>query len=948
MKTNIKPSPLLSYVVSCSHSVAIALYLAYGGLPLADVDSDFSTRISPESSTGREDDRPTSSTVLFIIWHAQAMRRGQALKDAQQVLSKTTPRLPLVQVSGGTFFRHHPSAVQDISKNPPLFPNLTFELHPAPEKKEDRPKKADKQHSPSHWAVISAKGGTTFLEILRGAHFCEPLQARSFPYLSSGEFSEQNNSLRLPTQAIQYVGFNPGKGSNSLGAGVKGAYLSARYESRRLTAEETDWTVRQYLTGQTEQNPSENLKDPVDNAVLAKTVADLRLQKLLDMPVSNLSNGQTRRARIAKALLGKPLLLLLDDPFMGLDPPTLVRLSPMLRDLAYASSPLLLLALRPQDPIPDWMTHLVVLGDDNKVSLMGPKDSVLLAQHVWGKHHHDPQMRRGQDGITPTRMADEMTKRYGAPLQGMTEILTDDGVYEDDTYDRILTSEGAYNNDGIIRRSHVPPELKEHYKVAVKSKVKDLSFEDLRLLTTTVPQQLHDLGSASSLRRKDVAVESLETATKKAGLGAPLIELESVVIKYGDKVVLGHPPPQPGHDIPGLNITISEGTRLALLGPNGSGKTTFLSLLTSDHPQSYSLPIKFFGRSRLPEPGKPGLSMWEIQARVGHSSPEVHSFFPKHLNIRQVLESAWAETYISKPKLSHARDEMVDAFLRWWEPELCQDFSLGLENVQSFDRLGGPQTHGIQNLVESTYPPVITAERQWSQDYKDGEEPKIKDDLDWAEDDSLSRFGVLPFGTQRLLLLLRALIKQPDVLILDEAFSGLSPEVRDKAMAFLEYGETKFLFDMPDLDVVRYGHSIQFDPPPRESTSLRSNTRVALNLLLKKNNLELNTVIHNRNFNLTSIRKKTKEQLIAEAEEYYQTHAVDALSDDQDFRFKGLTEKQAMVVVSHIKEEVPDLCDEFVRLPGEEEVSEEGRGIEMGYVGRGGVRKRWGWVWRAN
>jgi ABC-type molybdenum transport system ATPase subunit/photorepair protein PhrA len=42
--------------------------------------------------------------------------------------------------------------------------------------------------------------------------------------------------------------------------------------------------------------------------------AKLELKQLLDLPLVALSNGQTRRARIVKALLEQPEILLLDEP----------------------------------------------------------------------------------------------------------------------------------------------------------------------------------------------------------------------------------------------------------------------------------------------------------------------------------------------------------------------------------------------------------------------------------------------------------------------------------------------------------------------------------------------------------------------------------------------------------------------------------------------------------
>jgi ABC-type molybdenum transport system ATPase subunit/photorepair protein PhrA len=93
---------------------------------------------------------------------------------------------------------------------------------------------------------------------------------------------------------------------------MKGAYLSARYESRK---EETDFSLSDFLLGNTELNADEQLQRHPDQALLERVMDDLKLEPLKDMPVTHLSNGQTRRARIAKALLAKPEVLLLDGPF---------------------------------------------------------------------------------------------------------------------------------------------------------------------------------------------------------------------------------------------------------------------------------------------------------------------------------------------------------------------------------------------------------------------------------------------------------------------------------------------------------------------------------------------------------------------------------------------------------------------------------------------------------
>lgn len=537
-------------------------------------------------------------------------------------LSRKAPRListkPLVAIEDTTFYRTYPQADHTASSNLPIFKGLSFTLSGNEQKKD-------------FWAVISPSSvsRTSLLQVLAGQHVAIPPTGRKYPGLSERGLTEH--------QAIKYVGFDADRGSSVSGTSVRGAYLSARYESRK---EETDFSVRNYLLGNTHLNALEVDQSTIDHTTLQDVTTKLNLSALLDMPVSNLSNGQTRRARIAKALMSKPALLLLDGPFMGLDPSTVHRLSGVLGQIATAGQSRLIISLRPEDGMPQWINHLLVVDEHNRVLAQDSKDRVLS-----------------------------------------------------------MTQE---NVQSIV----------QHVEAGSKSKLSKDGFER----------------TGPPLPR-----------------GEALIDMQGVKVAYGDKVVLGGWEQDiNGESKAGLWWSLHRGQRCGIFGPNGSGKTTMLSLITSDHPQTYSLPIKLFGRSRLPEPGERGITLFELQRRMGHSSPEVHAFFPKRLTVRRTLESAWADAPMAKPSLDESASQRVDAFLQWFAVELQTGTT---QPDRSSSTSGG---------------------------------------LEWADD---LLFGGLSFSSQRLLLFLRALVATPDLVILDEAFSGMDEPVRDKALLFLSQGQ---------------------------------------------------------------------------------------------------------------------------------------------------------------
>lgn len=59
---------------------------------------------------------------------------------------------------------------------------------------------------------------------------------------------------------------------------------------------------------------ADHAKETARRALFEELVVKLGLQEFLELPMVALSNGQTRKARIVKALLEQPKLLILDEP----------------------------------------------------------------------------------------------------------------------------------------------------------------------------------------------------------------------------------------------------------------------------------------------------------------------------------------------------------------------------------------------------------------------------------------------------------------------------------------------------------------------------------------------------------------------------------------------------------------------------------------------------------
>ena len=105
------------------------------------------------------------------------------------------------------------------------------------------------------------------------------------------------------------------------------------------------------------------LGDIKDEALKQQLFDLFRIEPMLDKKIILLSSGELRKFQLTKTLLTAPRVLVMDNPFIGLDAATRELLFKVLEELTRLASLQLVLVLSMMEDIPAFITHVVPVAD---------------------------------------------------------------------------------------------------------------------------------------------------------------------------------------------------------------------------------------------------------------------------------------------------------------------------------------------------------------------------------------------------------------------------------------------------------------------------------------------------------------------------------------------------------------------------------------------------------
>lgn len=113
---------------------------------------------------------------------------------------------------------------------------------------------------------------------------------------------------------------------------------------------------------------------------LMEMTHQFRLQGLLKKPFQVLSTGERRKMLIVRALMKNPKLLILDEPFDGLDPSARKTLKTLIEKLFHLNMTVILVTHRFEE-ISDAMSHAILIREGSAVAI-GKRHDVLTEQNL--------------------------------------------------------------------------------------------------------------------------------------------------------------------------------------------------------------------------------------------------------------------------------------------------------------------------------------------------------------------------------------------------------------------------------------------------------------------------------------------------------------------------------------------------------------------------------------
>ena len=234
-------------------------------------------------------------------------------------------------------------------------------------------------HSDEHWAILGPNGAgkSTFVRALWGG---TPL--RSGRILS--HFADSKAEVHPISQrdAIGYVSFET--------------------HQRLMEHEEMQEDLRAFANQTDEVTTAQDVifsgilanrpLTPEDKARCDEIADLLNIRPLLQKNITSLSTGEMRKTLIARALIKAPNLLILDEPFDGLDEIARQSLSESINHLMTSFVRVILVVHRLEE-IVSQITHVLFIKE-GQLFMQGPKEYLLTSENISQLYGCDLQLER--------------------------------------------------------------------------------------------------------------------------------------------------------------------------------------------------------------------------------------------------------------------------------------------------------------------------------------------------------------------------------------------------------------------------------------------------------------------------------------------------------------------------------------------------------------------------